>query len=210
MFCPRCGHYLNRNVVECPYCGKIIPRRNKNYTETVEEWESDHGHSSESCAIGDGRSSNPSGKAEALFNINNRNFMVGIIGSVLLTISMFLPWTYWAGSEVVVYYSALDMVGLPWSNMEIARLYPVCVSLLGALSIFLLLFARNSRFGLYCIFAIGLFDIIGCVLFAYGSVMFTGMKHFVGLGVALLGTIMILSSSTRLIDKFYGIEHKKK
>lgn len=209
MFCPRCGHYLNRNVVECPYCGKIIPRRTKNYTGTVDEWTPDHEKYSDSCTISESGKNLPFGKSEAIFNINNRNFLICLLGGIMMAIAMFLPWTYWAGAETVVYYNAIDMISLPWSNMEIARLYPVGVCLLGTLSIFLSLFLRNNRFGLYCIFAIGLFNIIGCIFFAYGCVMYTGMRHFIGLGIGFLGTFMILSSSTRLVDVYYGLSHKK-
>lgn len=200
MFCPRCGRYLNRNIAECPYCGAVTSQSYRGRGNADGGTKPADGLRTE-CGIGD----------EAKFNVSNKNFLLGFFTSAALFVSLFIPWTYWSNGDATNYYNAFDLISFTWNNsMDTARLYPLFIGGLGGFSALLLLFMRGRRFGIYSVFAIALFACVGCFLFAYGSMMYTGMQYFVGLGLSFISSILLLYASTNLMDKYYGIEYKKK
>ena len=139
--CPNCGKKITDRVKQCPHCGTTLRTDPKPVTDTKETL---------AAAVKDG--------------------LIGILGSVVLTLAVYWLWAKFAGFSLVRYYGDNALAAFMWSKILFdGVLNKILLIEAVILFVFYLIFGRKE--GLRLIFGIlftVIFGVVGYVVQRHG------------------------------------------
>jgi hypothetical protein len=207
MFCPGCGHYLNRNVYECPYCNCCIKPKTGLGMEPKDNGSSPDAPASipEEKPIGSDLK-----KRKCIFDTKDRYHIISFVLSILLILCMVLPWMIWTDGEQSIRYNAIDMLSFKWEGASsFSRIIPMISSICGIVSLVGLLL-RTRRTCTVCLsFAASLLSVILILVFYIMTYLYTGLTCYYGFYFAFLVSLALTIFNLNVAEGLKSWKKKK-
>lgn len=216
MFCPKCGHYLNSNIKECPYCGSKLSTRSSERSDMMEKKkesveldpENIPEIKDEGVEIIDDVTEEPEGKPRSRYK--DRYALVTLISGIVMAACPILPWVTWIAETGTVYYNAIDLISFKWEGaFSMTKYFPIISCILGMIVVILSVVKENAT-TFYILLIIGLLCTIDTALFLIGIMYDTGLEAYLALGLVLVASLFITFCTIKRVENINRAYKKKK